>query len=203
MKLYYAKEACSLSVRILIHELGLSSSYESVDLKTKKTAFGDDFLKINPKGVVPVLILDSGEKLSENIAIHFYLAESHHATRLLPEAGNIDRYHVLEWMSYLASDVHKGFSTLFNSFIPGDVKQKIFIPNIRKKMDFINQHLSKNIYLMKDQFTLPDAYLYVMIRWLAHVNMKVGEWPHISRYYDSLKNRASIAQSLKEEDLEI
>lgn len=70
-------------------------------------------------------------------------------------------------------------------------------------MDFINQHLNKNIYLMKDQFTLPDAYLYVMIRWLAHFNMKVADWPHISRYYDSLKNRAAIAQSLKEEDLEI
>lgn len=203
MKLYYASGACSLSVRILIHELGLTIGYESVDLQTKKTALGEDFLKINPKGSVPVLQLDSGEFLTENLAIHCYLAEVHQATRLFPPIGSIDRYHVLEWMSFLASDVHKGFGVLFTPSVPEDLKNKVFKPNSRKKLDYINQRLGKNIYLMGDQYTLPDAYLYAMLRWLAHFDMKVAEWPHIARYYDSLKNRASIQMSLKEENQEI
>src|SRR5690348_3970643 len=128
MKLYYSKGACSLAVRIVINELGLKCDYEAVDLKTKKTATGDDFLKINDAGAVPALALDDKKILTENIVIQQYLADTHKAYQLLPEVGNMKRYQILKWMSFAASDLHKSCSPLFNHALDNEVKQSIFIP---------------------------------------------------------------------------
>src|SRR5690349_19217638 len=122
MKLYYSKGACSLAVRIIINEIGLQSEYEAVDLKTKKTATGQDFLKINPKGSVPVIQTDEKQILTENAVIQQYLADTNKATQLLPALGNFERYRVLEWLNFISTELHKGFSPLFNPNVPNELK---------------------------------------------------------------------------------
>lgn len=202
MKLYYTKGACSLVVRIIINELGLQSNYESVDLKTKRTASGRDFLMINPKGAVPVLQTDDDEILTENAAILQYLADKQHVTPLLPAMGDFKRYRVIEWLNYIASDVHKSFGGMFNPTIPQATKESIFVPLIETKLSYVDQHLQANHYLLGQSFTLPDAYLFVMLSWAYSLKFDMNQWPALTRYFDELKERKSIQKSLIEEGLE-
>jgi glutathione S-transferase len=201
MKLYYTKGACSLVVRIIMNELELPCEFESVDLKTKKTESGDDFLAINPKGAVPTLKLNNGEILTENAVILQYLADHASATSLLPAVGDLKRYRVLEWLNYITTELHKGFGPLFNGAIPQEVKEQVFIPVIEKKFASINAHLQQHQYLYGNHFTLPDAYLYVMVRWASSFKINLNERTHLTRYFDEISKRKSVEKSLKEEGL--
>lgn len=201
MKLYFSKSACSLAVRIVINELGLPSQFESVDLKTKKTQSGEDFLKINPKGAVPVLETDHGEILTENSVIQQYLADVTHATVLLPAIGDFNRYRVLEWLNYVSSELHKTVGLTFNPFVTQDMKESMVIPLTKKKLAYLNEHFEKHTYLAGDSFTLPDAYCFVILTWLPVLPLNLDEWPHVKRYFEALKGRNSIQQSLHEEGL--
>jgi glutathione S-transferase len=199
MKLYFSKGACSLGVRITLHEIGIACEYIPVDLKAKKLANGDDFLKINPKGSVPVLVTDDNEVLTENAAIQIYLAEYKKAENMLPKVGDFKRYRVLEWLSYVSSDVHKAFGPLFNPAFPQDVKEKLAIPNLKSKLSFLDKNLAQKMYLVGDDFTLPDSYLFVVLSWLPKVKIDMSEWPNVAGYFDNLKKRKSIEEALAEE----
>lgn len=203
MKLYYTKAACSLVVRIIINEIGLPCQYEAVDLKTKKTENDMDFFAINPKGSVPVLEIKPHEVLTENAVILQYLADSNHAEQLLAKVGDFKRYRILEWLNFITTELHKGFSPLFNPSLAQDVKESIIIPNLNKKFTFVNEHLKSNQFLAADHFTLPDAYLYVIIRWANGMNFNVKQWPNIVRYFGEVQNRQSILTSLEQEGLEV
>src|SRR5579885_487709 len=201
MKLEYTKGACSLATRIIINEIGLPCEYESVDLAYKKTQNGQNYFNINPKGAVPALTLDNGEVLTENAVIMQYLADSTNAVKLLPPQGDFMRYRVLEWLNYVATELHKGFSPMFNPHMPQDVKDHVIIPMLKAKLSFINIHLENHRYLLGDEFTLPDAYLFVMISWAGYFKFNMNEWEYLSRYYTELQKRKSVQQSLTEEGL--
>jgi len=201
MKLYYSKGACSLAVRIVIHELELKAEFESVDLKTKQTEKGDDFFKINPKGAVPALCLDDHQLLTENAVIQQYLADKHQAHHLLPAIGDFNRYRVLEWLNFVSTDLHKGCGPLFNANVPQEIKDTVFKPALKKKLDVVEQQLDNKDYLLGKNFTLPDAYLFVVMRWLNHLGLDMKIWPNMSRYFAALKERKSIKQALQEEGL--
>ncbi len=200
MKLYYAKGACSLAVRIIIHEIGLKCEFVAVNLGTKQTEHGDDFLKINPKGSVPVLVTDNNEVLTENAVIQQFLADKHHAVHLLPPPGDFRRYRVLEWLNFISSDLHKGCSPLFTSTLPQEVKEKIFIPSIKNKLKLVEEHLNQKKYLMGNDFTLPDSYLFVILSWMPHLKVDISDCKNLNRYFEELKKRDSVQLSLKEED---
>src|SRR3990167_877384 len=155
MKLYFTKGACSLAVRIIINELMLPSEYEAVDLKTKQIGTAGDFLPINPKGSVPTLLTDDGEVLTENAVILQYLADKYHATQLLSPVGDFKRYRILEWINYVATELHKAVGSLFNPSLTQEMKDKITVPIIKAKMNFVEKHLNGS-YLLGDAFTLPD-----------------------------------------------
>ncbi len=200
MKLYYAKGACSLVPRIIINELGLTMvTFESVNLKTKITASGENFLHINPKGSVPVLKLDQGEVLTENAVILQYLADQAKATQLLPNIAEFQRYRVLEWVNFITTELHKGFSVFFNPSIPDTLKNDIFKPLIFKKFDYVNQQLQNN-YLMGSHFTLPDAYLFVILTWATLFKFDLNAWPNLHAYFQRLRDRKSIQLSLMQEN---
>lgn len=199
MKLYYTKGACSLACRILINELGLKSEFESVDLKNKKTETGEDYLKINPKGAVPALMLDNGEVLTENAVVQEYLADKNNATQVLPPISDFKRYRVKEWLNYITTELHKSFGQLFNAEMPQEIKDKILIPYLKKKFDYVDKNLNNKEFLMGDHYTLPDGYLFVMLFWLSKFKIDVAQWPNLSRYYNNLKKRPSIQKSLQEE----
>ncbi len=199
MKLYYTKGACSLVVRIIINELNLDAEFESVDLHTKKTAIGRNFLDINPKGAVPALEINPKEILTENAVILQYLADHTKATQLLPPVGDFNRYHVLEWLNFIATDLHKGIGILFNPTITPELRDTLFIPIIKSKMKVVNNHLQHHQYLAGNHFMLPDAYLFVMLQWTSYFKLDLKEYSHLMRYVKELQHRESIQNALKQE----
>lgn len=202
MKLYYSRGACSMAVRIVIHEIGLQCDFESVDLKTKKTENGEDFLKVNPKGAVPVLLVkENKEVLTENSVIQQYLADKYNAIQLLSSVGDFKRYRILEWLNYVSTELHKNCSVLFNPTINEELKNTLFKPILKNKINFVDHVLGKNAYLCGNDFTLPDAYLFVVLLWLKHFDMKLNQWENIPNYFENLKTRPSIQKSLIEENL--
>lgn len=198
MKLYYSKGACSLAPRIVINELNIPCEFEAVNIKTKKTETEEDFLKISSKGAVPVLKLDNNEILTENTAILQFLADKNEAFHLLPKVNNFARYRVLEWLSFISSDLHKTFGPLFKPKLP-DTTREQFIELLKHKFSFVNDKLKNSSYLVDDNFTIADAYFFVMIFWLKHFNLEVSNWPNIAQYFLKLKERPSVLLALQDE----
>ncbi len=201
MKLYYSRGACSFAVRILLHEMKIPAEFEKVDLKTKQTENGEDFLKVNLKGTVPVLLLDNGEILTENAVIHQYLAEKYANIQLLPSIGDFKRYRVLEGLNFVATDLHKGFGPIFNADVPDKLKDEIFKPKLLAKARILDEMLSKHQYLCGDTYTLGDGYLFTILRWYKGMKIDISALKYLSRYFDELAKRPAIVQSLKEEGL--
>lgn len=201
MKLYYSQGACSLVVRIIINELGLDAEFESVNLQTKKTQSGKDFLTINPKGAVPALEAQNGEILTENAIILQYLCDTSKTTNLLPQQSEFQRYRVLEWLNYITTELHKNMGLLFNPTISEASKKDIFIPLIKTKFDYINRHLQNHSYLLGDTFTLPDAYLFVMLLWCRYFKIDLTPWSNLTGYFDRLNQRQSIQYALNQENI--
>src|SRR5687768_5397854 len=158
MKLYYSPGACSQAAHIVLHESGFSHDSIRVDLRAKTVEDGSDYRRINPKGAVPALELENGEVLTENAVILQYLGDRSGSTDLLPPLGDFRRYRVLEWLNFVATELHKGFSPLFTPAASEDSKQ-LARDNLAKKFDYVERQLGDGPYLMGDRFTLPDAYL--------------------------------------------
>jgi glutathione S-transferase len=202
MKLYYSPGACSLAVRIVLNELGLSFDAEKVDLREKKTEKGDDFYKINAKGAIPTLTLDNGTVLTESAVIQQYLAETHQNYQLLPEIGDAKRYEVLTWLNYMATEMHKGVGILFNPSIPAEVKASFFIPAVHAKLDFVEKQLQHTkAYIAGSEFTLADGYLFTVLGWLPHFNIDVAKWPALNTFVNTMRTRPSVKLSLTQEGL--
>ncbi len=201
MKLFYARGACSLATRILLNEMGIPADYEAVNLKTKKTETGRDYLTLNPKGVVPALQLENGVVLTENAVIMQYLADHYQAINLLPALDDFNRYRVLEWVNFITTDLHKGFSPLFNSQVPEPLKQQIFIPLLMAKFNYVDRCLHHHDYLCGKHFTLPDIYLVVILRWARVLKLDMSGLPHLQAYQTALETRQSIVDALQQEGL--
>lgn len=202
MKLYYAKGACSLGVRIVLCELNIPFEYEEVNLKTKTTASNQDFTHINPKGAVPALVLANGAVLTENTVIQQYLADSVGANSLLPPIQDFSRYRVLEWLSFMATDLHKSFSPLFNPNVPKDLQMSLFVPIMRQKLAFLEEHLRENTFMMGDTFTLPDAYCFAVLGWVKPFGVDLAkEYPHLARFQATVAARPAVQQALQQEGL--
>lgn len=200
MKLYYTKSACSLAVRIILNELGHTFQEEEVDLKAKKTKTEENYLAINPKGAVPALRLDNGELLTENQIILQYLADSTNGQKLLAPIGNIKRYHTLEWLNYIATELHKNVGIFFQPNLQEETKS-LFMSIVMARLNYINEHLAKGPYLMGEHFTLPDAYLFVVMRWAYYFKMDLSSYKHLERFMKVMGERSSVVTSLQQEKL--
>lgn len=159
MELYYAPFACSLASHITLREAGLDATLVAVQLSTKTTATGGDFFAINRKGQVPALMLDDGAVLTEGTAVVQYLADRKPEAGLLPPVGAPDRYRVLEWLNYVATELHKAcFATMFNPDAPPEAKAwaRGAIP---KKLEHVAAELGDREFLVGGRFSVADAYL--------------------------------------------
>jgi len=200
MKLYFAPGACSLSPHIVLREAGLNFELEQVNNQEKKTKSGQDFWAVNPKGQVPVLELDNGEKLTEGPIVVQYLADQKPAAGLLPAAGSMDRYRVQEWLNFITSELHKSFGPIFRPTTPEEFK-KISKENLGKRFDYLDKHLASRHYLMGDKFTVADAYLFTVLRWTARIQMDLGKWPNLKAYIDRVAARPKVQEAMKAEGL--
>ena len=199
MKLYFSPGACSLAPHIMLNECGFKYDMVKVDLKTKKTENGDDFFKINPKGYVPCLQADNGEILTEAAIIMQYLADQKAGSTFLASAGTWPRYHTLEMLNFISSEIHKGFGPLFYKD-PEEV-QKHAREKIGSRFDLLNEKLKNQNFLMGSDFTLPDAYLFVMMRWARAMKFEMTKWPKLMGLFERIEGRAAVQTTLKKEGL--
>lgn len=193
MKLFLTPGACSLSPHIVLREAGLPFDAEVVDLKTKKTKSGADFRAVNPKGQVPTLQIDGGDILTEGAAIVQYLADRKPEKKLAPANGTVERYHLQEWLNYIAAEVHKGFSPLFNPNTP-DAYKEIAKGNLAAKFDHLSKSLEGRDYLMGN-FTVADAYLYTILTWAKPMGIDIGKWPALKTYFDRVAARPAVREA--------
>ena len=200
MKLYYLTGACSLASAISLLEAGLKFELVKVDRKTRRAADGLDFNEVNPKGYVPALTLVNGEVLTENVAVLQYIADRNPAAKLAPAAGTLERYRLMEWLSFINSEIHKSFSPLFRAEAHEAVKEYARA-NLTRRLDYAERALGSKPYLMGEQFTVADAYLYVVLGWGTHVNVDIGRWPQLKRLHDRVGARPCTIEALKSEGL--
>jgi glutathione S-transferase len=200
MKLYYAPGACSLSPHIVLLEAGLPFTAEKTDLKSKKTEKGVDFLTINSKGSVPALALDDGQVLTEGPAIVQYIADQKPDSGLAPRAGTLARYRLMEILNYISSEVHKSFAPLFNPASSAEVKSAA-LESVGKKFDWLSGHIGSNKFLLGDNFTVADAYLFTILGWTRHVGVDLTKWPALEAYQSRVGHRPKVQEALKAEGL--
>jgi glutathione S-transferase len=198
MKLYFAPEACSLSPHIVLEELGLPFTLVKVDTKTKKTSDGRDFLAVNPKGYVPVLELDNGERLTEGPAIVQYLADLKPGAKLAPANGTFERSRLQEWLNFISTEIHKSYSPMFNAALP-EAAKSIFKDKLIQRYAFVAATLDKQDYLLGARFTVADAYLFVVTRWARLFDIDVDQWPALARFMERVAARASALTALQTE----
>jgi len=200
VKLYYYPGACSLAPHIVLLETGTPFSAVKTDIKNKKTESGADYLKINPKGAVPALELDGGEVLTEGAVILQYLADLKPDSGLAARAGTLERYHLMEMLNYIASEVHKGFSPLFNPAASEELKKMAF-ENLRRKFDYLAPLLAAHPYLMGERFTVADAYLFTVLAWTRPLKIDLAPWPALGAYLKRVRERPAVEKALKAEGL--
>ena len=200
MKLYYSPGACSLSPHIALYEAGLPFTAVLASTKTKKLQDGTDYTTINPKGYVPLLELDSGERLSEGPAIVQWIADQAPAKKLAPPAGTMARYHLMEWLNFITSELHKSFSPLFNPAISEEARA-IYRKRLAGRYEWIDGQLAGKDYLMGAQFTVADAYLFTVTNWCQYVGVDIGERANVKAYMARVGARPAVQAAMKAEGL--
>jgi len=200
MKLYYKAGACSLSPHIILRETGVDFSLVKVDLASKKTEAGDDYLEVNAKGQVPALVLDDGSLLTEGVAIVQFLADKVPDRQLLAPAGSMTRYHTLEWLNYIATELHKGFSPLFNPATPDEFRA-LTRKALEKKLQYVNEELNDKQWLMGLRFSVADAYLFTVLRWAYAVKLEMNGLSNIEAFMERMKARPAVEAALAAEGI--
>ena len=200
MKLYYAPGACSLASHIALHESGLPFEIDKLNVPNKTTASGEDFMRINPKGYVPAIRLDDGGILTEGAAILQYIADQSPASGLAPKAGSMERYRLQEWLNFIATEIHKSYSPLFNKAAPEDVKTNAR-NLLAKRLPHVEARLADQPYLMGASFTVADAYLFVVLGWSDHVGFDLAPFPNIKDYVVRIAARPAVLAAMKAEGL--
>ena len=200
MKLYYAPGACSLSPHIVARELGIPVELKKVNTKDKTIEGGGDYWKVNARGYVPALELDNGQVLTEGPAIVQYLADQKPDSGLAPRNGTIERYRLQEWLNFLTSEVHKQFSPLFKPNTPEDYKP-IAKQNVAMRFDWLDKQLEGKEYLTGNQFTVADAYLFVLTNWTKATQIDLAKWPNLAAFQKRVAARPKVKEAMQAEGL--
>ncbi len=201
MKLYYSPGVCSHATHITLFESGLKFESEAIDKATKKLKDGRDFTKLNPKGYVPAIETDKGEVLTEGVAIMQWIAEQAPAKNLMPKYGTWEHNKAQEWLNYIATEIHKGFSPLFNKELPEAYKNTLK-EKMAQKFEYLSNHLKGKDFLFGKQFTVCDAYLYTVLGWTKWVGIDLSKWPVLLGYAEKVRMRPAVQSAIKAEGLD-
>ncbi|MFJ3456226.1 glutathione transferase GstA [Scandinavium goeteborgense] len=201
MKLFYKPGACSLASHIALQESGMDFSLVGVDLAKKQLENGEDYWQVNPKGQVPALLLDDNTLLTEGVAIMQYIADTKADRQLLAPAGSIARYRTLEWLNYIATELHKGFTPLFRPDTPEDFK-----PTVRalleKKMHYVDDALRDNEWICGSRFTIADGYLFTVLRWARAMKLDISGLKNIEAYMARVASRPGVTAAMAAEGIQ-
>jgi glutathione S-transferase len=199
MKLYFSPGACSLAPHIVAHEVGIPLELVRVDAKTHKTAGGEDFYAINPKGYVPALKLDDGSILTEGPVVAQFLADRKPEARIMPAPGSLERYRIQEMMGYINSEIHKTYSPLFGPIPPEAREERV--EYLKKRYTLIEKHLEGREWLAGDAFSPADAYLFTVTRWAGYLKIDLSEFPNLLAFQKRAAARPAVQAAMKAEGL--
>lgn len=197
MKLYMVPGACSLAPHIVLRELGLPFELEKVERQTR-TASGEDYKAVSPLGYVPALRLDDGQVLTEAAAILQYLGDRKAEAKLAPEAGTLERYRLVEWLNFMATDLHKGFGPLFVPDLP-DAMRSAAVDRLGGRLAHVDRRLGSRPCLLGDTYTVADAHLFVITTWLPFAKLDIATWPQLAAHHERVKGRPAVKEALKAE----
>ena len=200
MKLYYSPGACSLSPHIVLREAGLAFEPVLASTKTHQLQDGTDYYTINPKGYVPTLELDNGERLTEGPAIVQYLADQAPGKNLAPAAGTMARYRLQEWLNFVTSEIHKTYSPLFSPAVPEEYKT-IAKAKLTDRYRWIDSQLEGKNYLMGDAFSVADAYLFTVTNWAKFVGIDLAPCKNVGAFMARVAARPAVQEAMKAEGL--
>ncbi|HUJ61331.1 MAG TPA: glutathione transferase GstA [Kofleriaceae bacterium] len=197
--LYYSPGACSISPHIALREAELSFDLVRVDLRAKKLADGGDFLAVNPKGYVPALRLPDGNVLTEGAVMVQYIADQKPSAHLAPPAGTMERYRLQEWLNFIATELHKGTSPLYNALANDDYKTQLK-QRLALRWAILAGGVHKTPFLMGDRFSVADGYaFYVLKSWVGAHKQELTPWPELVDYHARLAARPSVVAALAAE----
>ena len=200
MKLYYSPGACSLSPHITLHESGLKFEHVLAPTKTHKLADGTDYYTINPLGYVPLLELDDGTRLSEGPAIVQYIADQVPDKNLAPANGTVARAQLQGWLNFIGTEIHKGFSPLFNPATPAEYKA-MAIERLLSRLKWVDGELKGKQYLMGDSFSVADPYLFTVTNWAPKVGVDISSLANLAAYRARMAARPAVQAAMREEGL--
>ncbi len=200
MKLYYSPGACSLSPHIALHEAGLAFTPVLASTKSHKLQDGTDYYSINPLGYVPMLELDDGTRLREGPAIVQYIADQVPLKMLAPTNGSLQRYRLQEWLTFIGTEIHKGFSPLFNPATPEEYKT-MAREKVLQRLQWVDSQLADKQYLMGDQFTVADGYLFTVTNWAKPTNLDISALMNLAAYRERVAARPAVQEAMKAEGL--
>lgn len=195
MKLYYSPFACSLSPHIALREVAVPFALVRVDLRTSRAEDGEDYLTVNPKGYVPALRLDDGEVLSEGPAIVQYIADLKPETKLAPAPGNLARYRLQEWLNFISSELHKPFSPLFAPTLPERERAQA-LKKITRRLGYVEETLATRPFLLGDDFTVADIYLFVVLRWQRRARLDLSAFTRVAAYFAAIAQRPAVTAAV-------
>jgi glutathione S-transferase len=200
MKLYFSPGACSLSPHIVLHETGLPFTTEKVDLRSKQTAAGADYLAINPKGYVPALAIDEGGLLTEGPAIIQFLADKVPEKQLAPPNGSLERYKMMSWLTFIGTEIHKNYSPMFDPSRPDEARATA-TNNLLKRYAYVDSMLAGQDYLLGSDFSVADVYLFVVTNWAGMLKLDLSGYQHVAAFQKRMFSRPAVQQAMKAEGL--
>lgn len=201
MKLYYSPGSCALAAHIALCESGLPYQLDKYNMRTRTTEDGSDYLAINPNGYVPALQLDEEDEiLTEVTAILLYIADQVPQLGLVPKPGELSRYRAIKWLSFIATEVHKSYSPLFNPVAVPEWKAAA-LDKVKLRYGYVEEQLKRRPYLLGENFSIADAYLFVTTTWAKPVGLDLSPWPHLQAYSEKIAQRPSVIKALREEGL--
>ena len=199
MKLYYAPGACSLAPHIALREANLPYTLARVDLAKHAVEDGRDYRSVNPKGYVPTLELDDSTKLTEASVVLQYIADRVPGT-LAPALGTMERYRLMEWLNFIASEIHKGFGPLWDSGAP-QATHTAAREKLAKRFAFVEAPLSQHAFVTGSHFTIADAYLFTVTNWSDHLQVDLARFPALRAFMTRVGARPSVRSAMREEGL--
>lgn len=200
MQLFYSPGACSFAPHVAAQELGLPIAIERVDMATKQLASGGDYRAIQPLGYVPALKLDNGLILTEVVAILQYLADQRPESGLMPAHGAEARYVALQWLNFIATEVHKGFTPLFSRQTVPEAREQAH-KTLLTRLARLNDHLQGKEFMLQDRLTVVDLYLFTVLRWTAFVQVDLSAFAELDRYVAALRTRPSVVAAMAAEGI--
>lgn len=200
MKLYYNPGSCALASQIALREAGLEFELIKVDFQTKRTSEGNYF-EVTKKGLIPAIKLDNGDVITEGAVILQWIADQKPEKNILPAFGTKERYLALQWLNFIATDLHKGMATMFSPFVDESSKMNFAEGNLASRFTYVDEHLTNNDYILGNEYSVADGYLYNVLRWPVRVNINMTKYSNIMRFMERMEQRPLVQASLKAEGL--